>query len=123
RIALTVDEARDPSPMNAGQRMARIAVGAAMENLLRAAESLGWVVEWEYGPRPALAQFRLTGGRGKADGGNGAIAARVTNRRLYDGRPVSAEVLDRLKRETPILEGVRTHWIVDREQLTTLAQL
>ena len=30
-IAAHVDETRDPSPMNSGQRMSRIAVGAAVE--------------------------------------------------------------------------------------------
>ena len=32
RIAVLLDETRDPSPMNSGQRMARIALGAALEN-------------------------------------------------------------------------------------------
>ena len=34
RIRVIVDPARDPSPMNAGQRMARIAAGAAAENII-----------------------------------------------------------------------------------------
>ena len=109
--------------MNAGQRMARIALGAALENLLRTAASRGWVLKWDYGPGPALVQIQLTGQSGQTEEENGAITARVTNRRLYDGRPLSPEVLDRLRRETPILEDVGTHWIVDRERLTTLARL
>src|SRR6266545_357605 len=60
RVALQVDETRDPSPMNAGQRMARIAVGAVLENLLRAAEGHGWAAELELVSPPELAAVRLT---------------------------------------------------------------
>jgi nitroreductase len=123
QIALLVDETRDPSPMNAGQRMARIAVGAALENLLRAAEGQGWGVDWESASGPALALVRLTGSPGATGAVDEAIVARVTNRRLYEGHPVSAEVLDRLAEETPILDGVRTAWIVDRERIEALAPL
>src|SRR4051794_35438247 len=63
-IALEVDASRDPSPMNVGGRMARIAVGAALENLIREARSRGWVVEQERVERPTLALVRVTGGRG-----------------------------------------------------------
>jgi nitroreductase len=122
RIALQVDETRDRSPMNAGQRMARIAVGAVLENLLRAAEGHGWATELELASLPELAAVRLTR-RDSVGAGVGAIPARVTNRRPYDGRPVPAEVLDQLGRETPPLDGVRTHWIVDRDRLKVMAEL
>jgi hypothetical protein len=49
------------------------------------------------------------------------LAARVTNRRPYDGRPVAAEVLDRLRRATPGLEETRTLWITARERIDALA--
>src|SRR5262249_42555471 len=45
RITVAVDETRDPSPMNAGQRMARIAAGAALENILRTAQHNHWDAE------------------------------------------------------------------------------
>ena len=38
-VTIAVDPRRDPSPMNAGQRMARIACGAALENLVQAARA------------------------------------------------------------------------------------
>ena len=96
-VALTSDDTRDVSPMNAGQRMARIAVGAALENLLRAARVRGWEAELLANPRPPrLAVVRLTRRDGDADHPDEAIAARVTNRRLYDGRPVPGPVLDRM---------------------------
>ena len=47
----------------------------------------------------------------------------MTNRRLFDGRPVPAEILDRLIEETPDLGGVRTHWIVGADRLAKLARL
>ena len=47
RIAVYVDESRDPSPMNAGQRMARIAVGSALENLVRTTRKNALDVELE----------------------------------------------------------------------------
>jgi nitroreductase len=122
-IALEVDPTRDPSPMNAGQRMARIAVGAALENLLRVAHGRGYAAEVEPGSPPAVAAVRLSGGGSDPAPGEAPIAARVTNRRPYDGRPVAAEVLDRLAGATPELDGVRTHWIVGSDRLSALARL
>lgn len=122
-IALEVDATRDPSPMNANQRMARIAAGAALENLLRAAGGRGWDVAWERGEKPALAKVRLAGGDGTASRVEDSIAARVTNRRLYDGRPMPSGLLDGLARETPELEGVTTHWVVGADRLAALAPL
>ncbi len=64
-IALEEDATRDPSPMNAGGRMSRIAVGAALENLIRKAQSQGWGVKLERAVYPALAKIRLTETGGK----------------------------------------------------------
>jgi nitroreductase len=120
-IALQLDPDRDPSPMNSGQRMARIAVGAALENLLRAAQYLGLRAELDSDPRPYLARVRLSGGGDGAGRVAADLGARTTNRRPYDGRPVPAEVLDRLARETPGLGGVTTHWVVGADRLKALA--
>jgi hypothetical protein len=126
-IALQLDEGRDPSPMNAGQRMARIAAGAALENILHTAALQRWTVVLEPAGCGDMWQVRLIAGRAKpipsGDGDDGPVSARVTNRRLYDPRPVSREVLDRLERETPPLAGVSTGWIVDRGRLASLARL
>ena len=64
-ISLEVDQTRDPSPMNSGQRMARIAVGAALEGLLRTARGNGWTVELEKPPPPTLALLRLRRAAGR----------------------------------------------------------
>ena len=122
-IDLVVHGARDPSPMNAGQRMARIALGAALENLLRSARDLGWDPRLENAPSPALARVRL---RGDGDGDrpvDPTLAGRTTNRRPYDSRPVPPETLALLERETPDLEGVRAHWIVGADRLAAWANL
>ena len=124
RITVCVDEARDPSPMNAGQRMSRIACGAAVENMLRAAHAGGWRTRLEAGPSPALAIIVLDqGGRDDQRDGTGeeTIARRVTNRRPYDGSPVSERALTLLKSKTPLLEGVRTHWICGQDTISRLA--
>ncbi len=123
RVRFCVDETRDPSPMNAGQRMARIAVGAAVENVLRTARKNNWEAALESDVPPALAAIRLRGvGEGAVDRDEN-IAARITNRRLYDGRPLDPDLLQRLEAATPVLEGVRTHWITAKERLTALASL
>jgi hypothetical protein len=122
RITLYVDETRDPSPMNAGQRMSRVAVGAALENILQSASSRGWTVELEAPLEPAAAALRLTSFDGD-DPEDPAIGRRVTNRRAYDRRPIPPEILERLQRQTPELDGVRTHWICDRARLERLADL
>src|SRR5262249_54497500 len=59
RIDLILDETRDPSPMNAGQRMARIALGAAFENLLLVAQVNGLQPEVTHAKQPALISLRL----------------------------------------------------------------
>lgn len=122
-IAIELDETRDPSPMNAGQRMARLAVGAALENLFRAAGPLGWDARLVPPPRSALAAVRLERRPGIAAGRiEEVLTDRVTNRRPYDGHPVPDATLDELAADgSP--DGVRTLWVVDRERLKHWAAL
>ena len=122
-IALEEVATRDPSPMNAGGRMSRIAVGAALENLIRKAQSQGWGVKLERAVHPALAKIRLTETGGKVQPTEDALASRLTNRRLFDRRPVPGEILDRLIEATPDHDGVRTQWIVGADRLAKLARL
>lgn len=122
RIGIHLDETRDPSPMNAGQRMARIALGAALENLLREAEHRGWAFTLERAVPPALAAVRVKVREGAAPG-DAAIPARVTNRRPYDGRPAPEAVLSKLSSLTAPLDGVTTHWITGPERLAAFAPL
>jgi nitroreductase len=123
RISVSVDEARDPSPMNAGQRMARLAVGAALENMLQAARASGWPARVEAADPPAVVALRL---EGRPAGGvliPQAVAARATNRRRYDGGPVPPEALAAVRRAVPDLPGVTARWVTDRARLGALARL
>jgi molybdopterin/thiamine biosynthesis adenylyltransferase len=123
QIAIYLDETRDPSPMNSGQRMARLAIGAALENLLRAAEDLGLKTELLPPRGEALAVVRVDGIPGTGGEIRPEIAARATNRRPYDGRPIDPGVLAELQHQTPDLSGVRTLWIGDRDRIASLARL
>jgi hypothetical protein len=121
-LSILLDETRDPSPMNAGQRMARIAIGAALENVLRTAIANGLRVSLIQPLDPALATVRITGSSPQTTIDT-VLASRVTNRRTYDRRAVSANMLAELRNETPDLEEVRTVWIVERERVLELGSL
>ncbi len=123
RLMISVDEARDPSPMNAGQRMSRIAVGAALENVLRSAESEGWSTELETPSSGDEVAVRLIESSATSKPIDPAIVARVTNRRRYDRRPLDQDVLEALKHKTPTLNGTQTHWIAERERIDRLASI
>jgi nitroreductase len=122
-ITLEVNDSRDRSPMNAGQLMARVAVGAALENLLRTAARNGWEAVLEPARLSAVARVRCSGQPEQPGEIENAIPDRVTNRRFYDGHLLKGAVLDRLARETPPLDGTSAHWIVNRDRLVSLAKL
>jgi nitroreductase len=120
-ITVEVDETRDPSPMNAGQRMARIAAGAALENMLHIAKHNGWEAELIAEAGSAVVRLKeATGLEGAIDP---VIAARVSNRRFYDARPIATETLAQLVQATPALEGVQTYWISQRDRVIPMADL
>jgi hypothetical protein len=123
RIDLILDESRDPSPMNAGQRMARIALGAAFENLLLVAQVNGLQPEGVNAEKPALISLRLNAGGASTIRIPKEILDRVTNRRFYDWQPVSRIVLQKLLEATPILDNVQTVWLTERPLLTDLAKV
>ena len=122
-VSLAVDPDRDPSPMNSGQRMSRIAVGAALENLLLAAQTLGLSAELADDPSPYLARVRLSGEGDDSARLDPRFGTRSTNRRAYDGRAIAPEVLARLAAETPERDGVATHWVVGSDRLNALAAM
>lgn len=122
-IAFLIDETRDPSPMNAGQRMARIALGAALENALRTARRNNWETTPEAGTPPALVVLHVHDSAGDPGEIEDVIRTRVTNRQLYDGRTLPAEQLERLRSQTPVLNDVATHWIAGTERIAALAKL
>ena len=126
QISIFVNESRDRSAMNAGQRMSRIACGAAAENLIQSSRSQLWNVRLAPAISGALLTLHLEKGElspAASTPQTEAIAARITNRRKYNGTPLPAPVLEELRQAAPKIEGVTTHWICDRGRLTALALL
>lgn len=123
RIAVHLDESRDPSPMNTGQRMARLAIGAAVENMLQAAKSLGWTVQLEEPCNGASASLRIVDCPKNNRDILPAIARRGTNRREYDGRPLSEDLKADLASAIGDVPGINSIWIHERERVLALADL
>lgn len=123
RVVVIVNQSRDSSPMNAGGRMARIAVGAALENIVWLASRHGLELEFSEPPPHAAACFRVGVSPDRSIPIDSPIAARVTNRRPYENRPVPHAIISRLEQSTPELNGVVTHWITDRDRISELAEL
>ena len=144
RIAIFLDPKCDSSPMNAGQRMSRLAIGAALENMHCAAAGLGWSIECEDHADPVM--LRIANERGwsvQLDEGEGALATirivncdnqsgaippsileRCTNRRAYDNqRAVPDNTLADLKTAVAGLPGVQITWVHQRERVLALADL
>jgi hypothetical protein len=122
-IRFYVDETRDPSPMNAGQRMARIAIGAALENIVQAVEHAGGQVRVEPSSPPEVAIVHVEVSGDQALVVPEVIQSRVTNRKPYDRRPVSAPTLALLRQATDDIDRVETHWITEPARCTALAAL
>jgi len=123
RIDIHLDPTRDTSPMNSGQRMARIAVGAALENLVQAVLHSGCSCEIEEPPPGALARVRLSVPDGVSIGLGSATKARVTNRRPYDGRFLPSDFVEKSGLDGNPVDGVSTRWIIDRSRIGLLAPL
>ncbi len=126
RISVFIDETRDSSPMNCGQTMSRMACGAAVENILIQAAADGWAasVEEGFGNHVATIQLDQESPLSPVTRQTlNAIYNRVSNRRLYDARPVDPLVLSTLNESTPLLDDVRTHWCTERSRINTLAPI
>ncbi len=121
-IGLDVDPARDPSPMNAGQRMARISLGAALENMVQTAERNHWPYEIDETPPGALTRLSVP-----ADATMGTIdpvlALRATNRRRYDGQPLPRETIKQLSDAAGSFASTDTVLISDPDQMVRLVRL
>lgn len=120
-IQIEVDPTRDPSPMNARQRMAWIAIGAAIENMARTARQNGW--SYRIDPLAnETACFRLESGAG-AGTIDPLLVHRVTNRRLYRSTHIDGQMLERLSNLVEDLDGTTATWLVDREQIQRLTAM
>ncbi|MCU0290408.1 MAG: nitroreductase family protein [Thermoanaerobaculaceae bacterium] len=121
-IDVVLDPARDRSPMNAGQQMALIACGAAVENVSTLAAAHGRRVTVEVcpadGPEVATRVASVVLGGQRPVGGppelEAAVRGRVSNRRVFDGRPLDAATRSSLERATAELPGVQVRLVTDR---------
>ena len=120
-VSFGIDAERDPSPLNAGGRMARIAVGAAIENALLRARRIGATIRFQE-PRPgALVTVTFAGSKRVPEMETG-LARRATCRLEYDARAADDETFTALRDATPVLETVRAHWF-GRERVRVLAPI
>ncbi len=124
-VVLEVDPTRDASPMNAGQRMARIAVGAAVENALIQADASGarFVIR-EIDPITGATTLIWDDLPPQAGGAIvDRLTRRITNRRDFDGRAVPQGTLDRIREDASEVDGVRTVWVVGPDRLANLGEI
>jgi nitroreductase len=120
-VSFMVDHERDRSPANTGGRMARIAVGAAIECALLRAGRMGTIVRFQT-PRPgALATITFASPK-RVPEPDKALIRRASNRHLYDGRPLDDASFAWLREATPALESARTVWF-GRERVRTLGPI
>ena len=129
-LEVWLEEHVDRSSLNSGQRMSRIACGASIECAVCSAHDYGWTTEVELvdhaqAERRCVARVYLREFNDKDAIGSSQrlIAARTTNRRLYDRAPVSADTLATLNCATPPCDGSSVHWIVERDCIDAFAQL
>lgn len=124
KVTVFAEQSRDPSPMNVGGRMARIAVGAAVENILVAANERGLAAELESLDAGGHAVRVCVKGKPRPFPEAGSVVfARTTNRLPYDGKPVPAETLERLRSAPLGGSAAATCWITGRDRLAPVAEL
>lgn len=125
-IVVLRDEGRHPTPMSTGRFFANISCGAAVANILTRAEELGlpatvnWLPESQVAvsvPHP-VARVRVLERTPLTAETQSPIERRATNRRLYDGRPVAAEVVNALR-----AASCNVAWYVTRDDVEALAAL
>jgi nitroreductase len=120
-VSFALDAERDRSPMNAGDRMARMAVGAALESALIRAARMGAAIRFLETRPGALVTVSFTGAKRVPQLDKG-LERRATNRHDYDGRAADDETWKVLRESTPALETVRAHWF-GRERVRALGPI
>lgn len=122
-IELRIDASRDPSPMNAGQRMARIAIGAAIQNITRTAAANGWNVCVREPVEQQRVILEVHGYREVSGTIESALRQRCSNRRRYDGGELPVEMVARLNESLAGEAGVEAAWITDRVHIEKAADV
>ena len=114
---------RDTSPMNSGQRMARLAIcGRVGKHAL----CRGWPrLDGQIGraTRGALATLRIENSDGTSGEIPPAILSRCTNRRVFDGRPLADDLVADLEHRVVAREGLRIAWIHRAKHILSLADI
>ena len=125
-IRLFADSRRALPASDPDRRGMMVSLGAALENLVVAARAYGLQPTLRYqpvgGPSDALAEVTWNGGGARRDRELfGALTARRTNRRNYDGRRLLPQVRAQLSAQ--VADGPRLRWLDDRDGLRDLADL
>ncbi len=108
--------------MNAGQRMSRIACGAALENMLCTAAFNGWNAD-RICYLPAGCGVTFTVNRASVGSGNipNQVFQRATHRVRYDGTKIPSSVLKRLQLKTDTELHSTTAWVSEPDVLKQIA--
>jgi nitroreductase len=122
KLSILLDPDRDPSLINAGQRFARIALGAAWENVERTARHQRWDLT-ETAISGASIDLECRWGAVPTAPLDPLIIRRASNRRVYDARALDSSLQHLLAKQTPERHGVTTHWVFDRQRIQSLAEL
>lgn len=120
RVTILSNPTRDPSPMNAGDRMSRIAIGAAVENMLQMASANGWEFEVDY--TEASVSIRMQQSYEPADL-SPTLHDRVSNRRKYDGREVPRQVSETLSQSVAAEALAQANWVTQISERRDLCEL
>ena len=118
-ITIRVDENADTSPMNQGQRMSRIACGAALENVVQTASHNGWKIETQVKlHRDIIARVIVTSNSGTNCSIPETIQNRCTNRKRYNSQSLTMEQCNSLVDSVSCETGIEVVWCTDHRQLS-----
>lgn len=121
-ITVYVDQSRDTSPMNAGQRMSSLACGAAIENMAQTAEHNNWEIAVEvHNDCSRIATVHVVRCSSQLGEIPDFIQRRHTNRRLYDGGTSSDSVASLRPEIVDIDADIEIVWVTDRGHLREMA--
>lgn len=122
-ISVGINPTRDRSPMNAAQRMARIAIGAAIENMVQTSKANQWLLDIQPEAQDATIRVRLSQPLPPGTIPE-VLRRRVTNRRVYQKRALDPSVLTSLTEGNPAetADGARPLWLTAPDQLATLTE-
>lgn len=122
-VEFVIDELRDPSPMNSGQRMSRIAVGAVVETAVQTADANGVEVSVDVRPDGGSASLRI---KNAAAGGFSVpdfIRKRTVNRRIYQSRGVDPATIASLQSELADTNRIRTLCVTAPAAIAAFAEI